>query len=48
MERVVSSSAIKIGDPYAYLDKCDVCEEKSWVRLFNDGDSQCCWRCDGK
>lgn len=33
-------------DPYAYLDMCDKCAEKRWVRVFNDGDDQLCWKCD--
>lgn len=31
---------------YPYLDKCDGCNAKMWVRLINDGNNQYCIKCD--
>jgi hypothetical protein len=35
-----------LNDLYTYLDTCDGCNEKMWVRLLNDGDNQYCVKCD--
>ena len=37
---------VKWQDPYAYLDVCDKCDDKKWVRVLGDGESQVCWKCD--
>lgn len=33
-------------DNYNYLDKCDGCHNKEWVRLFDNGNGATCANCD--
>jgi hypothetical protein len=46
LENVLNMVKMTLNDPYQYLDQCDGCNDKMWVRLVDDGDSQYCVRCD--
>lgn len=46
LENMVSMVKMTLNDPYPYLDRCDWCDERTWVRFIDDGQNQYCVRCD--
>jgi uncharacterized paraquat-inducible protein A len=46
LESMVGIVKMTLNDPYPYLDKCDWCDERTWVRFIDDGERQYCVRCD--